>query len=477
VQKHWLFGVLVFALPFPVWAEVIHPPEHIHGNFSHQEITLTKGLLPGLPVIDQPLKMEDAVGLGLQYSPALKATSSDVAFNRASFRQAGAQRWPTVSLGSNTFLHNQNNLTLMTPDMMMTTGKNTFFQDFNATAKVPLFTGGRIVAGIRAARSNWEGSQAGYKQEQAQTAFEIRQSYLTALLSEVEHTVHQQHLAVQNRLLQNAQAKYDVGKGLKADVLRIQAELASAQQMLNDEHVRLNNMLYDLKASMGIDLSSEIQLSETLTMRPWTGPNLDSLVQNAIVNHPRIMQAQSAVLAAKAEVKMAQSKYLPQVNGQITGNLRTPQDAPVMGNGVVGWVSASLPVLDRNRDTEIEKVQAKLMKAQQSLRVVQIDTAKRIAQAWTEMEFSQQNSDLATASILKSQEDLRLIQQRFNVGRAVIVEVQDAAYQFRQSQLNQAQAVFKYELAKAKLLQALGMVKESDALATATPRLSVAHLE
>ncbi|MGG2368004.1 TolC family protein, partial [Salmonella enterica] len=71
----------------------------------------------------------------------------------------------------------------------------------------------------------------------------------------------------------------------------------------------------------------------------------------------------------------------------------------MMGNGVVGWVSASLPVFDRNRDTEAAKAQAVFTKARQTLKVVELDIARQIAQAWNELDFARQNAQLAEASV------------------------------------------------------------------------------
>ena len=228
--------------------------------------------------------------------------------------------------------------------------------------------------------------------------------------------------------------------------------------MLNEEHNRLNQSLYDLKAAMGIDLGSDVSLTETLNATPWSGSPLPALVQSAVADHPRIQEAQQRVLAAEAQIKIARASYFPQVYGQVTGNLRFPDRPIQMGNGVIGMVTASLPVFDRSRDARLQQANASLKRAQQELKALQLDIGKEIAKAWSDLEFSRQNVALAESAIAQAQEDLRLIQRRFAVGRAISVEVQDAALTLREARLNQSRAIFNYEMAKAKLFQATGKV-------------------
>jgi outer membrane protein len=456
---------LSLLLPIAVWAETPIPDPHAgHPNqpMEHIELQVPKSLIPGLPLVQQSLSLNEAVQLGLKQNLGIQVAGSDVAIQRAMLRGARAERWPVISVGSLTFVRTQDNQTLMTPDMMMTTAGNNdhFFQDLNATARAPLFTGGRIIGSIRAARFALEGSQAAQQQTIVETAYRIKEDYLTALLSMVEHLVHQNHIAVQQRLLRNAEIRYQVGRGLRADVLRIQTEIADARRMLNEEHNRLNNQLLDLKAEMAVDLGSALQLTEPLNLNPWSGSGLETLTRQATVNHPRVVEAQNRLKEAQAQIQVARSQYFPQVYGQVTGNLRFPDDPPMMGNGVIGMVTASLPVINRGRGAEVERVRATVLRFQQALRETQLEVGRNVAKAWNEMTFARENALLSEAAVNQAQEDLRLIQRRYDVGRGILVEVQDAALQLRQAQLNRANAIYNHELAKARLVQAIGKVQE-----------------
>lgn len=462
MKNRWLLGLLFSILILRTQTGWAHehsdeslPPDNI---VEHVDLNLPQGLLSGFPVVNQSISIEEAVQLGLKNNVNLQVAGAETDIRRTMLRQATAKQWPVISIGSNTFLHNKDNQTLMTPDMMMSTGQSTFFQDFNTSAKLPIFTGGRIRAGIRASRFSLEGAQADAKEATVETAYQVREAYLQALLSQAEHLVHQQHITLQQDLLKNAEARYQVGRGLKADVLRIQTALADAQRMLNEEHNQLNNALFDLKAAMGVDLGSEINLSDCLTFQAWSGPELADLIKAAINNHPKIREAQAAVKEAQAQVRMAKAAYLPQIYGQVSGNLRFKQDAPMMGNGVVGLVSASLPVFDPGRGAEIAQAEARFKKAEQELRARELEAGKQIAQAWTDMEFAQKNISLTNAAITQAQEDFQLVEHRAEVGRSIQVEVQDALLAKREAELNYFKAIYTYELANARLLEATGAV-------------------
>lgn len=456
------FGI-VMALTFPAHITLAQVHDHSTASLQttpleHVHLVLPKGLLSGFPVVDQAVSIQDAIDFGLKNNVQLSVAQAETTIQRSILQRAQAKHWPVLSVGSLTFIRAGNSQTLMTPDMMMNTVDSIVFQDLNATAKLPLFTGGAITAGIRATRSAVKGAEAEARLAAVEMAFQVREAYLKAQLSQAEHRVHQQHILVQQALLQNAESRFQVGRGLKADVLRIQTELAAAQRMLNEEHAGLNNQLLDLKAAMGVDLGSNVSLSEPLTVRPWTGAQLPELIQISVARHPEVLKAEAAIRAAEAQVRVTKAALLPQVYGQVTGNLRFPTEAPMMGNGVIGMLNASLPVFDRNRLGEITEANARLQKAQHELRAIQLEIGKQVAQAWNEMDFADQNMKLADAAIAQAQEDFRLIQKRAEVGRSIQVEVQDAALKWREAGLNQATAYYLYEWAKAKLFKATGDV-------------------
>lgn len=425
---------------------------------EHVQLTLPKGLLSGFPVVDQSVSMQEAIELGLQNNVQLGIAQTETRIQRALLLRAQAKRWPVLSVGSLTFIRGGNSQTLMTPEMMMNTVNSTVFQDLNATAKLPLFTGGAIVAGIKASRSAVTGAEAETQRATVEMAYQIRETYLKAQLTQAEHQVHQQHITVQQELLKNAEHRFQVGRGLKADVLRIKTELADAQRMLNEEHKNLNDQLFDLKAAIGLDLGSKITTTGALNYTPWSGASLPELIQASLKQHPETLRLQASIKEAEAQVRIARAALLPQVYGQVTGNLRFPTQSPMMGNGVIGLLNASLPILDKNRLSAITEADARLQKAKQLLKEQQLLVAKQVAQAWNELQFSKDNITLAEAAITQAEEDFRLIQRRADVGRSVQVEVQDAALKWREASLNQVNAYYAYESAKAKLLKASGKV-------------------
>lgn len=456
MSKRFTWLLLSLALMLPGYAE----EQSTKTPVAHIELNLPQGLLSDLPIVNQGLSMSDAVRLGLQNSLGLQVAASETAVRQAMSRRARAERWPTLSVGSMTFLRGGRSTVLMTPDMTMLTGSTTVSEDLNASARVPLFTGGKIRAGIRAADLSVNGAQALERQSAVETAYQIRAAYLAALYSQEEHRVHQEHLTVEEALLTNAQARYRVGRGLKADVLRIQSEVADSRRMLNDEHNDLTKTLLDLKGTMGVDLASSISLLDTLTTTPWNGRDLPALITQALTSHPRLQELEHRLKEAEAQIRIARATYLPQVYGQVTGNFRFPQEPPQMGTGVIGMVNASLPVLDRKRDTEVAQAKAAMERTRQELRVLQLDIGKQLAQAWSELQYAGENVPLMEASVSQAEEDLRLMQRRFEVGRAIQVEVQDAALNLQQKRLDRAKAIYDQTLAKAKLLQASGVIAE-----------------
>ena len=448
-----LFLLGLCLLSQPVWAESV----------QLEAVIVAQPAIPDLPVVQQTLSREEALSIGLKNNLGLSVSAEETRYQEALLKAAKAKRLPVVTAGSWSFLRTDNSAFIRTPgtvrnrEFISTTVSNdTFSQEFSLYAKVPIFTGGLIQGGIDAKKAAFSASEEAYADLILNTKYQIEAAYLKALLAQETYKLYLEQKDLQEALLQLIRSKYKEGKALKADVLRGQTEVAEAQDWLNQQQDQSNAALFELKAQMGVDISSSIELSDSLEMLGWQGGNLDSLIQQAVSSHPAIKQARQKVAEAKAKVKMQRSEYLPQIYGQVSGNVRLPENEPNLGTGVVGLITASIPLLDRERDHASSAAKIQLLKAQQEAKDIELQLSKEIAQAWSRLETSRANVLLAEEAVQQTREDQRLTQKRFKVGRALNVEVQDTLVTLLQAELNQIKGIYAHELAKAQLKRLSG---------------------
>ena len=338
-----LSHALLAIAPLAAFAESPDTHDMTSMPMEHVSLVLPKGLLKGFPLIEEAMTMEEAVAMGLENNVGLKISQADSEISETLLLKAKAKRWPVIRVGSLTFLRGGNSQVLMTPESMMMMTNDTFFENFSASLATPLYTGGRLNAGVKKARFDMLSARSDVELTAVEMAYQVRAAYLQALLYKAEHLVHQEHIGVQQELLRIAQARYREGNGLKSDVLRVRTELANAQRMLNDEHALLNNTLFDLKATMGVDLASEITVTDSLAFSSWQGEPLSVLIQQTLKKHPAIQSAEAEIEAARQNLRMVQAQYLPQVYGQVVGNLRIPQGDQNnlnLRNGVIGMIES-----------------------------------------------------------------------------------------------------------------------------------------
>lgn len=457
---HILLILLIFTSPSFAEESSQQIPEQI--PLQTQSVSFNN--IINLPKISSSLSMEDAVNISLENNLNILIAESDNDVKTAYLKLAKAQRYPTLLLGSLTFVRAGNSLSYMTPEMMMNMGNSRVFQDFNLSLKLPLFTGGKITSDIKGFRNALEASDAVTKQTMADTSYQIRNEYLKTLLSIETIKVIEEEIKLQQELLSFAELKYKSGKTTMADPLRVKSRISELRQQLNDENINLNDLYFEIKALLVVDMDSNISLKDDLSSNILILPERNSINKFIEKYNPRIMEAKKLVLEKEALVRSSKSGYFPQINGLVSGNVRIPDDTSAMGmgSGMVGFLSASLPVFDKSRSAKIAIAKSELIKAQQMLKAVQVNVIKEIAQLYSEYDISKQNIELAEDTIKSAEEDLRILKSRYEVGRSILVEVEDASILLQKAKLDKLKAIYNNKLNQAKLLKGTGLISPEE---------------
>lgn len=323
----------------------------------------------------------------------------------------------------------------------------------------PIFTGGRLIGGYRAARALEKQSLAVYREQRIQTALKVKEAYWSAAWSQASMQVAADYVKYREWSSRNMKARVQEGKAPKAEYLREEAELAKARIQLNERYRDFNSALLNLKVSMAVNIGSPVALKDALNYVE-IADELNKFLEDAGRNRPEISRTANKVAEMKARRQVAMSKYSPQVNAYGLGSNITGSSPDGSGTGRWGGfigVMGGVTLFDSgSRLNELRAANAAVREAELGKRDAELKVAQEVSQAWIDLDLARRNVALAQDEVRSAEEDHRLFKARYEVGKSIALEQFDAAVKMFQARLTLQESIYKYLLAQARLTFASG---------------------
>lgn len=287
---------------------------------------------------------------------------------------------------------------------------------------------------------------------------QVKKAFFAVLLAE-------ESLDVMTQIYENAKKNCDetvklfnVGKASEYEKTRSQVTMMNAEPNVSSAANAVNLAIWQLKAVMGIDLDTEIEIVGNLG--DYTGEML-SLYQNEndIERNSTLQQLGIQGRLIESNLKLLKSQYLPTLSASIGYNYNA------MGNTFdMNWypysvaaLSLSFPIFD-GFDKHYSILQAKKDKDMLDLQIE--DTRRNILISIQNYEdqiaLCAKNYAAAKSTVDMAQKNYEISEKMYEVGKATLVEVNDAQLALTQSQLTMNQAIYNYMTAKASLDELIG---------------------
>jgi outer membrane protein len=317
----------------------------------------------------------------------------------------------------------------------------------------------------------------------------VTRQYLAVLRAQDAVALTTQELAQAKDNRELADARVKVGLAIPMELKQAEVEqgrsevaLLQAQNLVRTERLRLMQQL-------GMDVDQDIELTTRFEVFdvPWA---LDDLTTQAMLSHPSLLSTRADVEAGRAGIKMARSAYLPRLDfsmgwsgyareaGNTTGMLEDargaaagareqclfynalaagsstpvpgyPRSCPagvltpdqeqqiIAGNNVFPFdytrdplgasLQISLPIFSGfTRERNVEMAKAAALDARHRARGEEMRIKTDVATAYLNLKTAQQSVVLETRNRDLADEQLRLARERYRLGAASFLELQDA---------------------------------------------------
>ncbi len=312
----------------------------------------------------------------------------------------------------------------LNPEAAILAGKQTEQGPGGRSNVVPLMTfsqqlelGALRPTRIQVAERNLATTRFLYGETRLSLLSQVRRSFFEVLRRDAEIGLADGNLRLVEDLRNRIQVRVDVGESGRLELVRAEAEVASARTQASSARLRRVASAAQFSIAIGGSLEDNVQLQGALDPAVKLSP-LSELRTEVLGKHPAIAAARSEVGRAEATIEYEKALRRPQPS------LRVEVDM----SGPTYRAGLSIPLPTRNRrEGPIAEAVADLraLRAISSARELELMTA--LDSAYERYELANQQVELLTAGPLRAAEAaLTAAETAYQLGERGILEVLDA---------------------------------------------------
>ena len=328
----------------------------------------------------------------------------------------------------------------------------------------PVYSGGRVGAGLAIAREYLDASQLGLDESLADIELEVQNAYYRALLAAELETISRAAVAQAESFLKQERLRLEAGEASDLDAMRAEVSLENLRPQLVEAQNTASLAVLDLKRLIDIPLEQPVVLTTALTApsaAELAAPEVDA--RAVLGRRAAVQAAERQVEIRRQQVRIARAALLPSVSVNMNyGRQIFPSD--VFRFSGQDWrtdwnasVNVSVPIFSGfRRQAEID--QARITLEQERLRLGQLRESVQLQfeQARGERERAAATISARRRTVDQAQRVHDLTVLRYEQGLATQLEVSDARLALLQARTNLAQAISDFRIADASLTRSLG---------------------
>jgi outer membrane protein len=411
------------------------------------------------------LTLKDSIDTALKQNPAVVASQKKAAAAGAKYNQAVGAFFPTVKLDGNlgksytqpstvqiTTGGVTQNLTFGTDATMNSSG-------LTASLSQPLFVAA-LFPGYGIAKKGADLANQELRRTVINTSYNVTQSYFGVLAAEKMAKLSAESLQTAQSHARQVESMLNAGVVTKADLLRSEVQVANSEVALTLAKNGVDLAKDSFNNALGNDLETDVNLQETGFTG--TAPNLPAykeLLAQAFANRPDWAQFLLSTGISEDTLRVYQAEYLPTVMlSASSGNSIT--EYPTFKSDVNSWRvtgAGSWTLFDGlGRENRIKEASANLDAQRANEEQVRNGIALEVRDAYLSLKSTLDTIGSTKKAVDSAQESYNVSSTRYQSGVGTNLEVIDAQVALNQAKVNNLQALFNVEIAKAKINKVVG---------------------
>ena len=334
------------------------------------------------------------------------------------------------------------------------------------SASMNPFAGGKKFLTVSKSQASFSSARESYRLTKASLILDVTRKYYSLLKAEELFRLKIGSLNQRRTHLDLAQTQYGLGLVPRADVLKAEADLASAQVDSLQAEGNLGLAKAELNDALGLSLDHPIEI-RPVKLAKASPPDLDSCLAQALAHRPELTQQKLTQSIMRDNLKLAKIDRLPLLT--LTGSYNVYADRFVFGGVPLNrenwernrdWqvgLGLSFPIFDGGvRCRAIQGAKIGINETELNYEELEREVKLEVKSAHLNLVTSLKRIELTDKQVRSAKESYEVTLGRYKTGVAPITEVIDAEVALTNSKVNHISAIYDYLLAKAALQKALG---------------------
>ncbi len=412
--------------------------------------------------LSQPLTLEQCIQLGLENATRMRNARLSLAIQELRVKNARAGYFPTISSTGN---YNFN-------DRL----------DFG-------FEEENYNVGLRGSYTLWDNGQREVSYAQSKESLiatssrnesikqglilQITQAYYNVLKDAELVKVSEDVLARAVENTEQTVALKDAGVLIPADVATARVREANSQLSLLNNQNSLQVSQATLPRLMGLDpgLLITVAVDESYQLYLERGTiekieiTVEEAIQTALDNRPEFLETDAQLKQQEWSLTLSKLQRWPRLNANVDyavnldDYLRVRQNFSDFRSWNVG-ASLNFTLYDGGvLGNRVKERSMQLEQARENATDLERSVALGVRQNYLNLKQSETAVEISDTQVVNAQLSLDIIQERYKVGKAILLEVLDAQTSYAQALTNQVNAFYDYKIAWARLRDAMGVLE------------------
>ena len=420
------------------------------------------------PAWAEVITPDQAVIYALEHSPVLQGSASGVQAQNEQIKSAEAAKLPVIDLDYGLIYSDNplvslgsqlNNRTITSEDFIPETLNDPGFSDnyfSNLRLKLPIYSGGKITAGIDEANANYASSLAQHERTKSSVVYQVKRAYLLAQAAHEAIKIARSSAESAKKHVKTTQGLLAENRTVASDNLTAKVYHSSVKGVISQAEAQYQQALNALKQVMGRDLSAEISIV------PWKDdrqqeqlPQISQAEAQALDKRYDLKATNENINAAKARTRIASSASRVQLGLEASGSLYA--DDPLVDElslGVLAVAKVNLYSGGANKSrVSAAREETNRLHAEKASKELEI--RKQVRDAYASIREGMDRMKLATANLADAKKAVYQVNERYGEGRTILIDLLQSEQAFMKSRSEALNSRLLLEASKLELQLAM----------------------